>query len=89
MNKAICRGCGKPILWIKTKAGKAMPCDPSPVAIDRWAGSTDKILTATGEVITGEITTVEAGNAFGYRPHWGTCPAAGKFKRGGATNGKE
>lgn len=31
MNKATCRGCGAPIVWIKTPAGKAMPCDPAPV----------------------------------------------------------
>lgn len=35
MNKATCRGCGAPIVWIKTPAGKAMPCDPAPVYQNR------------------------------------------------------
>ena len=40
-----CKGCGAEILWIKTKAGKIMPCN------------TDKttIVTAQGETIIGHV----------------------------------
>ena len=31
MKKATCRGCGAPIVWIRTAAGKSMPCDAEPV----------------------------------------------------------
>ena len=46
MNKATCRGCGAPIVWIKTPAGKAMPCDPAPVYYKAAPGGKDKIVTA-------------------------------------------
>lgn len=28
MRQDTCKGCGEQIIWIKTLAGKAMPCDP-------------------------------------------------------------
>ena len=28
-----CKGCGAEIVWIKTKSGKAMPCDTNKVII--------------------------------------------------------
>ena len=27
MNGAKCSSCGAPIVWLRTKAGKSMPCD--------------------------------------------------------------
>lgn len=38
-----CRGCGRPIRWIKTKGGKAMP-----VEMERKT-----IVTEAGEVVSG------------------------------------
>ena len=55
MNKATCRGCGAPIVWIKTPAGKAMPCDPAPVYYKAAPGGKDKIVTTRGEVVSCEI----------------------------------
>lgn len=51
MNKATCRGCGAPIVWIKTPAGKAMPCDPAPVYYKATPDGKDKIVTTRGEVV--------------------------------------
>ena len=42
MNRATCRGCGAPIVWIKTPAGKAMPCDPAPVYYKAAPGGKDR-----------------------------------------------
>lgn len=88
MNKAICRGCGAPIIWIKTTAGKAMPCDPSPVYYKPVPGGKDKIVTLQGEVVSCEIVAGADATDAGYRPHWATCPQAGSFKKGGAGDGK-
>lgn len=41
-----CRGCGAPIVWIKTKAGRPNPCDPNIVAV----------VTDEGEVVRGRIS---------------------------------
>lgn len=83
MNKATCRGCGAPIVWIKTPAGKAMPCDPAPVYYKAAPGGKDKIVTTRGEVVSCEIVPGGEATDAGYRPHWATCPQAGQFKRGG------
>lgn len=83
MNKATCRGCGAPIVWIKTPAGKAMPCDPAPVYYKAAPGGKDKIVTTRGEVVSCEIAPGGEATDAGYRPHWATCPQAGQFKRGG------
>ena len=48
MNKATCRGCGAPIVWIKTPAGKAMPCDPAPVYYKATPDGKDKVVTTRG-----------------------------------------
>lgn len=83
MNKATCRGCGAPIVWIKTPAGKAMPCDPAPVYYKAAPGGKDKIVTTRGEVVSCEIVPGAETTDAGYRPHWATCPQAGQFKKGG------
>lgn len=51
MNKATCRGCGAPIVWIKTPAGKAMPCDPAPVYYKATPDGKDKVVTTRGELV--------------------------------------
>lgn len=88
MNKSTCRGCGAPIVWIKTKAGKAMPCDPSPIFYKPVPGAKEKIVTLKGDVVSAEIIPAADAHEAGYRPHWATCPQAGSFKGGGAASGK-
>lgn len=83
MNKATCRGCGAPIVWIKTPAGKAMPCDPAPVYYKATPDGKDKVVTTRGEVVSCEIVPGANATDAGYRPHWATCPQADHFKRGG------
>lgn len=80
MNKAICRGCGAPIVWIKTAAGKAMPCDPALVYFKPASGGKEKIVTTRGEIVSCEIVPAAEAAGAGYRPHWATCPQADSFK---------
>jgi len=68
-----CRGCGAEIIWLKTKTGKNMCCDPElHFGVDRPG----TIVTEDGDVIKG----AEDGQD-GYTPHWSTCSQAGKFKK--------
>lgn len=79
-----CKGCGAEIKWIKTTAGKSMPCDAALVPYWEKPGAAGKIVTPNGEVISCEFEGAPAKTTgLGYIPHWGTCPAAGGFKRGG------
>lgn len=85
MNKTKCRGCGKPIIFIKSTAGKYIPCNPTPVYYKRNENGPDKIVTEYGVVVSCEVTGDDcfAGTEVGYRPHWATCPAADTFRKRG------
>lgn len=77
---SICKGCGAEIDWVRMKSGKAMPVAPEPVFI-----STDGkgiFITDEGDTITGMASDTNTGEV-AFVPHWATCPAYKKFKRGG------
>jgi hypothetical protein len=75
---AVCRGCGAPIRWAATAAGRRLPLDPEPAAdgtVVLGPTGTAHVLPARGR---GDVPPeVER-----YRPHWATCPRAGDFRRG-------
>lgn len=77
-----CRGCGRRVVWIKTKAGKNMPCDPTIVDYKEDPAGKEKIVTQKGDVVTG-ITGVNPGEAdgMGYISHFATCPQAKNYRR--------
>lgn len=76
---AECRSCGAQIIWIKTKAGKAMPCDADKVNYTAVEKGTSVIVTPTGDVVRGEVS--ENGDKSGYISHFATCPFANKHRR--------
>ena len=84
-----CRSCGAEIVFIKTCAGKSMPCDATPVYYRITGEGGQKIVTPDGIVLTGEVVSnPEDANGYGYTPHWSTCNAPDKFrKKGGHENG--
>ena len=53
-----CRGCGCPIDWIRTTAGRNMPVDPEPVFVVEGGGN-DRFVTDEGEAITGRVDRPE------------------------------
>lgn len=78
---AKCKSCGAEIVWIKTTAGKNMPCDAKPVPFTYRLGAKDKVVTKNGEVLPADISPDEP-EEMGYIPHWATCPRADKHRRG-------
>ena len=78
---SICKGCGAPIIWIKTKSGRAMPCDEKPLKFYRNRYGTETLVTDKGEVVKCELTENSDFHGIGYRPHWETCPAREFFKK--------
>lgn len=80
---AFCKSCGAQIVWVKTKAGKAMPCDAHKVLGELDPNGKDILVTEDGEVVkcntgmscyTGKIVV-------GYTSHFATCPYADKHRR--------
>jgi hypothetical protein len=82
-----CKGCGAPIIWIRTKDGKHMPCNPEDIEIDIAGAKTTAIITEDGRLEFG--SPVNPNDLFpptmtvkGRVSHFATCPAAGKFRKG-------
>lgn len=81
-----CRGCGESIVWIKTPAGKSMPCDSTPVTYWAKPKAAGKVVTPNGEVVSCEFEgDLHTATGIGYISHFSTCPQATKFKRGKAS----
>lgn len=80
---AKCKGCGAPMEWITTKAGKHIPVDPEPVQVIEGDGR-DTFVTDEGDIITGRIAEPDEMTMdlpVGFVPHWKTCPNAADFRR--------
>lgn len=86
MIKSTCRGCGAPIVWIRTAAGKSMPCDAEPALYKAREGAAGKIITGNGTVLSADIGGLAAfePDGVGHVSHFATCPAAEQFRRKGA-----
>lgn len=79
---SICKGCGRLVRWIKTPAGKAMPCDPDPVLYWQAAGGASRIVTANGEVVSARLNgPLDRVTGRGYISHFATCTKAEAFRR--------
>lgn len=76
-----CKKCGAEIVWIKTPAGKHMPCDAGKVYFSEDKNGKELFVTADGKTVRGSRRLYLASGAkIGYIPHWATCPAAEEFK---------
>lgn len=83
-GRSVCRGCGGPILWIRTPAGRSMPCDPEPV--EYWQSPTglQRIVTPNGQVVSASLEGLPGlATGRGYISHFATCPEARAFSRRG------
>jgi len=77
-----CTSCGAKIIWIRTKAGKHMPCNPELVEYWLEKDGPNKIVTRNGEVVScafEQMTLIEP-TGTGYISHWDTCPSADKHR---------
>lgn len=81
MGYGFCRGCGKQILWIKTPAGKHMPCDPEVIFYTKDQKGDMTLVSKTGEVVRARRTTAESHDGIGYVSHYATCPKADQFRK--------
>lgn len=79
---AKCRGCGEDIIFIKSPAGKFIPCDPSKVIYSNPGEGKARVVTQSGEVVSCTIGADDTSKAVGvgYIPHWSTCKAANQFR---------
>lgn len=80
-----CRSCKANIGWIKTKAGKNMPVDPTPMTIIPALTGSMTIVTPGGDVIKGFEAFGEVLEVYepvmGYISHFATCKYANNHRR--------
>lgn len=71
-----CAYCGRRIMWVRTKAGKNMPVDPTLINYRKpEAGkkAKEKIVTPQGEVVSADIADNDKAEGYGYISHFATC----------------
>lgn len=91
-GRAACRGCGAPIVFITTPAGKITPADAEPINVTLDDAGELKVLLEDGRVVSAR----RHGPTDLYEPtqarlsHFASCPQAANFRRssqGGADRG--
>lgn len=71
-----CAYCGRQIMWVRTKAGKNMPVDPTMINYrrpDAGKKAEEKIVTPKGEVVSANRASSDEAEGFGYISHFATC----------------
>lgn len=86
-EKSTCKSCGAPLIWIKTLAGKYMPCDIIAVHYKARGIGKDKVVTPEGAVVSCDIVGIGDADGYGYVPHWSTCNAPDSFRNKGGSHG--
>lgn len=79
IDKGICRGCQRPILWIKNEHGKAEPFDAKPTRMLQVAGDVDPDGTTRAFIEPDRKFEVKTGHI----NHFVTCPVANRFREKG------
>lgn len=78
----VCKSCGATIIWIKTAAGKSMPCDAEPLTYRTNPNGAAVIVTPNGETLKADLEErPEKATGIGYISHFATCPNAATHRR--------
>ena len=78
-DRATCRGCGKPILWVVNENGKKECFDARPARALRLKGEKSVFV---GNAFHGETLFANGENiSQAHLPHFVTCEKAHKFRK--------
>lgn len=81
-NYGYCPKCKKQVIWIRTPAGKNMPCNSEIKYYKEEAGGKDRIVLPNGQVVAGTILKgPEFADGYGYTSHFATCEFSQMFRR--------
>jgi hypothetical protein len=72
-----CRKCGEPMIFVTSKKGHAIPCDPDLQMHVLTPGVV--VVTPDGQVVRG--TESKETSVQGYTSHFSTCPYAEGFRK--------
>lgn len=80
MQRGYCKGCGRPVYWVKTKRGKVMPVNTLPARFWYNPYGRYKLMTVTGEIVSCDLTGKGKESGVGYTSHFATCPNAQDYR---------
>lgn len=82
MGSSKCRACGAEIVFIQTKAGKNMPCNPPLIPYWENKGGPVKLVTIDGRVVSCETSgDRDSVSGYGRESHFASCPMASFFRK--------
>ena len=77
-----CRSCGAEIVFVRTRNGKSMPCNATPIKFKEDNDGKEKFVLGNGDVVIGvRVDDIHEATGIGMISHFATCPDAGKFRR--------
>ena len=82
MNTSTCRGCGAPIVFVKSDAGKYIPCDAQLVRYRENPNGKDMVVVDGKGVVRCDLDFEGLPTGMARISHFATCPHAGKFRKG-------
>lgn len=81
MNASTCRGCGAPIVFVKSALGKYIPCDAQLVRYRANPNGKDMVVVEGEGVVRCDLDFEGFATGMARISHFATCPQAGKFRR--------
>ena len=76
-----CRSCGAEIIWIKTRAGKNMPCNATLVPYKQTETGKEYVVAEDGSMIRCTLLFDGLPTGMARVPHWATCPTVEQHRR--------
>lgn len=77
-----CRSCGKPIVFMRTSAGRSMPCEPDLQFYWRNPEGSQTVINHAGELVRCELKgAMDESSGLGRVIHWGICDNPDRFRK--------
>ena len=81
MNQGICRGCGVPIVFLKSAIGRYIPCDAQLVRYRENPSGKDMVVVDGKGVVRCDLDFEGFATGMARISHFATCPNAKDFKK--------
>lgn len=76
-----CSSCGAPIVWLRTKAGKSMPCNAGLIPYKANPNGKQILITDWGDAVRCDLTFTGPPTGKARMSHFATCPNARQHRK--------
>lgn len=80
-RETTCRGCGAPIVFVKSRLGKYIPCDAQLVRYRANPNGADTVVVEGEGAVRCDLEFEGLPTGMARISHFATCPKAGEFRR--------